>query len=72
MHYFVLSSPANDATSPWRVRRFTYDSVGRLLTAKNPESGAISYTYDNDGNLLQKASPAPNQTDSTTQIILNH
>ncbi len=63
------SSPTNDATSPWRVRRFTYDSLSRLLSAKNPESGTISYTYDNDGSLLQKTSPAPNQTGSATQTI---
>src|SRR6185437_4945857 len=63
------SSPTNDASSPWRVRRFTYDSLGHLLTAKNPESGITSYTYDNDGNLLQKTSPAPNQTGSATQTI---
>jgi RHS repeat-associated protein len=54
------AAPSSDATSPWRVRRFTYDSLSRLLTAKNPESGLISYSYDNDGNLLQKTSPAPN------------
>ncbi len=63
------SSPTNDATSPWRVRRFTYDSLSRLLTAKNPESGTISYSYDNDGNLLYKTSPAPNQTSSATETI---
>ncbi|HET9284477.1 MAG TPA: hypothetical protein VFR24_21190, partial [Candidatus Angelobacter sp.] len=64
------SAPGNDATSPWRVRRFSYDSLGRLLTAKNPESGTISYTYDNDSNLLQKTSPAPNQTNpAVTQTI---
>src|SRR5262249_33432028 len=38
----------------------TYDSLSRLLTAKNPESGTISYAYDNDGELLMKTSPAPN------------
>ena len=54
------ASAASDATSPWRVRRFTYDSFSRLLTAKNPEAGTISYTYDDDGKLLQKTSPAPN------------
>jgi RHS repeat-associated protein len=54
------AAASNDATSPWRVRRFTYDSLSRLLTATNPESGAISYSYDADGNLLQKTSPAPN------------
>ncbi len=55
--------------SPWRVRRFTYDSLSRLLTATNPESGQISYSYDADGNMLQKTSPAPNQTGAATQTI---
>jgi RHS repeat-associated protein len=49
--------PSNDATSPWRVRRFTYDSLSRLLTAKNPESGTVSWTYDNDSNVLTKTDP---------------
>ena len=48
------SSPASDATSPWRVRRFTYDSLSRLLTAKNPEAGQTSYQYDNDSNVVTK------------------
>jgi RHS repeat-associated protein len=63
------AAPTSDATSPWRIRRFTYDSLSRLLTAKNPESGMISYTYDADGELLQKTSPAPNQTGSATQTV---
>jgi RHS repeat-associated protein len=61
--------PSSDASSPWRVRRFTYDSLSRLLTAHNPESGTITYAYDADGNLLQKTSPAPNQTGAATQTI---
>ena len=61
--------PGNDATSPWRVRRFTYDSLSRLLTAKNPESGTITYSYDNDGQLLTKTSPAANQTGTATQSV---
>jgi RHS repeat-associated protein len=63
------AAPTADATSPWRVRRFTYDSLSRLLTAKNPESGTISYVYDADGSLLQKTSPAPNQTGAATQTV---
>src|SRR6185437_16216740 len=61
------SSP-NDSTQ-WRTRTFTYDSLSRLLTANNPESGTITYSYDADGNLLQKTSPAPNQTGTATQTV---
>jgi YD repeat-containing protein len=56
-------------STQWRVRTFTYNSLSQLLTATNPESGTISYVYDNDGNLLQKTSPAPNQTGTATQIV---
>ncbi len=30
------------------------------------ESGTVNYTYDNDGNLLTKTGPAPNQTGAAT------
>ena len=63
------SSPGNDATSAWRVRRFTYDSLSRLLTSQNPESGQISYTYDADGNLISKTGPAPNQLPPSTATV---
>jgi RHS repeat-associated protein len=56
-------------SSQWRTRTFTYDSLSRLLTATNPESGTITYSYDADGNLLQKTSPAPNQTGTATQTV---
>ncbi|HEY6349654.1 MAG TPA: hypothetical protein VI636_09615, partial [Candidatus Angelobacter sp.] len=61
--------PTVTSSSQWRVRTFTYDSLSRLLTATNPESGQISYIYGADGNLLQKTSPAPNQTGTATQTI---
>jgi RHS repeat-associated protein len=61
------SSP-NDSTQ-WRTRTFAYDTLSRLLTANNPESGTITYSYDLDGNLLQKTSPAPNQTGTATQTV---
>src|SRR5579864_1802253 len=61
-------SAPNDSTQ-WRTRTFTYDSLSRLVTATNPESGTITYSYDLDGNLLQKTSPAPNQTGSLTQTV---
>jgi RHS repeat-associated protein len=48
------SSQSNDSSSSWHIRRFAYDSLGRLTNATNPESGTISYTYDADGNVLTK------------------
>ena len=37
-----------------QTRTFTYDSLSRLRTAANPESGTIAYTYDDNSNLLTK------------------
>lgn len=66
------SPPSADATSPWRVRRFSYDSLSRLLSTKNPESGTINYSYDANGNLLTKIAPRPNQTNTTLTETTNH
>lgn len=60
--------PGNDATSPWRVRRFAYNSLFQLLSATNPESGTVGYSYDASGNLLTKTAPAPNQTGTATVV----
>ena len=38
-----------------QTRTFAYDSLKRLTSAANPESGTVSYTYDNNGNLLTRA-----------------
>ncbi len=77
------SNPAN-----WRVRTFTYNSLGQLLCAANPEitsqrstvatcpmpdtgtytAGTTRYQYDNDGNLISKTSPLPNQIGTATLV----
>ena len=57
-----------------RVRSFSYDSLSRLTSAANPESGTISYTYSNSssgcasspGIVCTKAAPAANQTGTAT------
>jgi YD repeat-containing protein len=37
-----------------QVRTFAYDSLSWLTSATNPENGTVSYSYDNNGNLLMK------------------
>jgi YD repeat-containing protein len=37
-----------------QTRSFTYNSLSRLTSATNPESGTIQYQYDPNGNLVQK------------------
>jgi RHS repeat-associated protein len=37
-----------------QTRAFIYDSLSRLRSATNPESGTISYEYDASDNLIQK------------------
>jgi len=67
-----VQQQGNDPNSAnWRPRSFVYDSLSRLLTATNPESGTIRYSYDANSNLVSKTSPAPNvQPPSTaTQTI---
>ncbi|HYV24763.1 MAG TPA: RHS repeat-associated core domain-containing protein [Pyrinomonadaceae bacterium] len=37
-----------------QTRTFSYDSLSRLLSAVNPESGTVNYAYDENGNLTSK------------------
>jgi len=37
-----------------QARTFTYDSLSRLISATNPESGTVTYAYDPNGNLIEK------------------
>ena len=58
-------------SSGWRTRSFVYDGLSRLINASNPESGAVSYTYDANGNVTSKTSPQVNAAagSSATQTI---
>lgn len=53
-------------------RSFVYDSLSRMTSATNPESGIASYTYDADGNLIQRVRPAPNQTNPSVTVTTNY
>jgi len=72
-----VNDPLNDLTSVTqngsdsakaRVRTFGYDSVAHLLSATNPESGQITYTYDLNGNVVTKVEPEANQTGGAQTI----
>ena len=45
-----------------QTRSFSYNSLSRLLSATNPESGTIQYLYDNSGNLTRKTDARSIQT----------
>jgi RHS repeat-associated protein len=49
-------------------RTFQYDSLSRLTSASNPESGTTTYTYDGSGNMLTRTRPAPNQAPGGTAL----
>jgi YD repeat-containing protein len=47
--------PTNSAATNGPISRsFTYDSLSRLLSAFNPETGTSHYSYDANGNLSSK------------------
>ena len=74
-----VTQTGNGAETP-RVRSFTFDSLSRLITSTNPETGTICYGtwsasacaggYDADGNLLYKTD-ARGITSSYTYDALN-
>jgi len=55
-------STCASAPATWRPRSFAYDSLSRLTSANNPESGAITYAYDLNSNLATQVVPKANQT----------
>jgi RHS repeat-associated protein len=48
------SSTGRCALSGSQQRTFTYDTLSRLRSAANPESGTTTYAYDPNGNLNSK------------------
>jgi YD repeat-containing protein len=48
--YDVLGN-LRTGTQAVQTRTFVYDSLSRLTSATNPESGTVAYHYDNNSNL---------------------
>ena len=46
-----------------QTRTFIYDSLSRLTSAQNPESGTVTYEYDANDNLRKKVDARQVQTD---------
>jgi YD repeat-containing protein len=49
-------------------RGFVYDSLSRLTSATNPESGTTTYTYDANGNVATKTTAEVNAPSGTQGI----
>jgi RHS repeat-associated protein len=67
--YDVLDN-LTTVTQGVQTRTFVYDSFKRLTSASNPENGTVSYTYDNNGNMLTRVD-ARSVTTTTTYDSLN-
>ncbi|MEK6300492.1 MAG: RHS repeat-associated core domain-containing protein [Acidobacteriota bacterium] len=59
-------------TGTTQTRTFVYDALKRLTSAFNPESGTVSYGYDNNSNLMTKTdSRVPAVTTAYSYDALN-
>jgi len=74
----VTQKGGSDNSANWRPRTFTYDGLSRVTSSINPESNTVpstgatlatTYTYDANGNLIARTSPAPNQTGTATVTV---
>lgn len=73
----VAQKGGDSNSADWRPRSFVYDSLSRLTSATNPESGNILYAYSKDssgcsgdpGTLCTKTAPSPNQASTGTATV---
>ncbi|HKO42112.1 MAG TPA: hypothetical protein VJU84_02390, partial [Pyrinomonadaceae bacterium] len=56
-YVYDVAGNLKTVTQGVQTRTFVYSSLSRLASATNPESGTISYLYDNNGNLTKKTDP---------------
>jgi len=63
------------APAAWRPRSYVYDALSRVTSLSIPEISnvqgqqcQVTYTYDNNSNLLTRTAPLPNQTACTATV----
>jgi RHS repeat-associated protein len=59
----------NGVSETPRIRGFVYDSLSRLTSETNPESGTTSFVYDANGNVHTETTPAPNSAPGSGQTV---
>ncbi|MGB7922760.1 MAG: hypothetical protein WCF57_05890, partial [Pyrinomonadaceae bacterium] len=57
-----------NAGQQMQQRNFVYDTLSRLQSATNPESGLIMYKYDDNGNLVEKTDERRLSQTSQTKV----
>ena len=62
--FMMLFSPANLVAD----ERYEYDPAGRLIRVTYDDSTSISYTYDNNGNILSIIATAPNRAPTVSGL----
>jgi RHS repeat-associated protein len=83
----VQQQGGTTTSSLWRTRTFTYDSLARIVCAANPEIqsvtcpasatgtfpfGAVTYSYDANGNFATKVMPKAGGTSGTAVTTHNY
>ena len=67
--YDTLDNLISVSQGTLNSRTFQYDSLSRLTSTTNPESGNITYACDEDGLLVTKTAPKPNQTSASVTVV---
>jgi len=65
---YVVGDNLWTVTQGSQTRTFLYDSLNRLYSAANPESGTMTYRYDANGNLIGKTDARNVQTTITVDF----
>jgi len=63
-----VTQAGNGTDAARASRTFIYDTLSRLLSALNPESGTTTYGYDANGNMQTRTQPLMNATTGTQTI----